>query len=361
MCIACAAGTAMDQGKSDAFAERMMGVLNGAALALMVSVGHRTGLFDALDGAGWVTSSELALRSGLQERYVREWLGAMTAGAIVEHDGEKLAYRLPPEHAAWLTRRATPNNLAVVAQFIPALAQAEDGIVDCFRQGGGLGYERYPRFHEVMAEESGQTVVAALHEHILPLVDGLQETLHRGARVMDLGCGRGRALMELAAAFPASEFLGIDFSADTVSWAQAEAARRGLTNVRFEAADAAQIDFEESFDVVFTFDAIHDQARPDVVLANIRRALRPGGVYLMQDIAGAGTHAGDIERPFAPFVYTVSCMHCMSVSLAAGGMGLGAAWGEPRALAMLNDAGFAEVEVRFLAHDLQNAYYIVRK
>lgn len=361
MCTVCTAAKAMDQAKSDQFAEKLLGVLNGAALALMLSIGHRTGLFDAMEGQAAMTSHELALRAGLTERYVREWLGAMTAGRIVEHDGAAMTYRLPAEHAAWLTRAATPNNLAVVAQFIPTLAQVEDRIVECFRTGGGVGYEHFPRFHEVMAEESAQTVVSALEEHILPLVPGLADRLRAGVRVLDVGCGRGRALLRLAQAFPHSEFIGVDMSRETVVWANERADELELDNVRFEVADAAGLAYREEFDLVLTFDAVHDQARPDRMLANIHRALKPGGVYLMQDIAGTSTHAGDVERPLSPLIYTISCMHCMTVSLSAGGMGLGAAWGERTAVSMLREAGFGAVEVKSLAHDMQNFFYIMRK
>lgn len=360
MCTACGVGV-IDQAKSDAFAESMVGIFNGAAIALMISVGHRTGLFDAMDEAGWVTSVELGARAGLNERYVREWLGAMTTGRIVEHDGERMVYRLPSEHACWLTRRSAPNNIAVVARYIPTLGQVEDKIVECFRNGGGVGYEHYPSFHEVMAEDSAQSVVAALHDHILPLVGGLVERMTSGVRVLDVGCGRGRALIEMARAFSNSEFVGRDFSVEAIEWARGEAARLGLRNIRFEVADGAAMTDEEAFDAVFTFDAIHDQADPDAVLRNIHRALKPGGVYLMQDIAGSSSHAGDMDRPFAPFIYTVSCMHCMAVSLAAGGKGLGAAWGERLAVEMLQKAGFGSVEVRSLDHDFQNTYYIMQK
>ncbi|HZF59185.1 MAG TPA: hypothetical protein VEZ19_12025, partial [Rubrobacter sp.] len=119
----------IDQARSEAFAERMLGVLNDGALALMTSIGHRTGLFDIMAGLPPSTSEEIASAAGLNERYVREWLAAMVVGRIVEHDPEGATYRLPPEHAAWLTRASTPDNIAVAAQFVPVLASVEDRIV----------------------------------------------------------------------------------------------------------------------------------------------------------------------------------------------------------------------------------------
>jgi Rv2258c-like winged HTH domain len=157
----------IDQQKAEAFAGRMIGALNEGAIAVMTSIGHRTGLFDAMSGLPYSTSGEIASAANLDERYVREWLGAMVVGGIVEHNPEEGSYKLPPEHAAFLTRAASPDNIAVTAQFISVMGSVEDKIVEVFRHGGGVPYSAYPRFHEVMAEDSGQTVVAALFEHIL--------------------------------------------------------------------------------------------------------------------------------------------------------------------------------------------------
>ena len=201
--------TTYDEARAEAFAGRMLDLLNGGALAVMISVGHRTGLFDALAEHPGATSQELADAAGLDERYVREWLGAMTAGRIVELDPATARYSLPAEHAAWLTRAASPDNLAVEAQWITSLSAVEDDIVDCFREGGGVPYERYARFHEVMAEESAQTVLSVLFSHILPLVPGMSERLEEGASLLDLGCGRGRALARARRALPEQHLPGI--------------------------------------------------------------------------------------------------------------------------------------------------------
>ena len=182
----------IDTERSEAFAEELTRGLNGAATTLMMSIGHRTGLFDALSDAGALTSEALAERAGLQERYVREWLGAMTAARIVLVDPDSETYTLPPEHAVWLTRAASPNNIAVTAQWISVLGQVEDDIVRSFREGGGVPYERFRRFHETMAEESDQTTLAGLFDHILPLVPGLLERLEDGIRVADLGVDGAR-------------------------------------------------------------------------------------------------------------------------------------------------------------------------
>jgi 2-polyprenyl-3-methyl-5-hydroxy-6-metoxy-1,4-benzoquinol methylase len=343
---------------SATFAERLTGILNGGALSLMLSVGHRTGLFEALRGLPPATSHGIAARAGLAERYVREWLGAMVTGGIVAYDEATGRYRLPDDRADLLTGIGT--NLALTAQFIPLLAAVEDGIVDCFRRGGGIPSSRYARLHDVMAEDSGQTVVATLERTILPLVPGLVGRLLEGIDVLDVGCGRGLAINRMARLFPRSRFAGYDLSDAAISGARTEANRNGASNVRFEVRDCAGIPDREAFDLVTAFDVIRDEARPDGVLAGVRRALRAGGTFLMQDVRCSSHLENNLEHPLAPLIYTISCMHCMSVSLAAGGEGLGAAWGEERIVEMLRDAGFRVQAVHHLAHDVLNTYYVVQ-
>ena len=352
-----------DQSRADAFAGRMLDMLNSGALMVMTSVGHRTGLLDALAALDEATSHELADAADLDERYVREWLGAMATGRIVALDPETGRYALPPEHAAWLTRAASPDNLAVEAQWITSLSTVEDDIVDCFVHGGGVPYDRYARFHEVMAEESAQTVLSVLFSHILPLVPGMAERLDDGTSLLDLGCGRGRALVLLGERFPSSTFRGYDLSADAVAYASAQADERGLSNVHFEQRDLSTFDVDAepgAFTYVTTFDAVHDQARPLALLKGIRRSLEPGGTYLMQDIQGSSHVHENLDHPGAPLLYMVSCMHCMTVSLAQGGDGLGAMWGEQKARELLAEAGFSSVDVTLLEHDPFNAYFVVR-
>jgi ubiquinone/menaquinone biosynthesis C-methylase UbiE len=348
-------------GGSAEFAERMLRTMNEAALALMVSVGHRTGLFDVMAAMPAATSAEIASRASLDERYVREWLAAMTTGRIVEHDGAAGSYVLPADHAAWLTRAAGLNNLATGMQFIGLLAQVEDQIVDCFRNGGGVPYSAFPRFQAVMAEDSGAVQDANLIRVTLPLVPGLTGRLRQGIDVADVGCGSGHAAILMAEAFPRSRFTGFDFSDDGMTAARQEAGRKGLANVRFEKRDAARLGETSQFDFITTFDAVHDQARPDLVLTGIAGALRPGGVYLCVDTAASSTLADNLDHPLGPFMYTVSCMHCMTVSLADGGMGLGTMWGEQTARRMLQEAGFTSVEATHLDGDFTNAYLIASK
>ena len=354
----------IDKERADAFAGDLMTTLNHGALCLMMSIGHRTGLFDVMSALPPATSPEIAARAGLNERYVREWLGAMTTAKVVAVDPETQKYSLPAEHAAFLTRAAAPDNMALFAQYVAVLGAVEDDILECFRRGGGVPYSRFTRFHEVMAEDSGQSVVTALETHILPLVEGLTDRLSKGIRVLDVGCGRGRILNRLAVLYPASRFVGMDLSIDAVEYARAEAARAGARNAEFVAADLSDFDRTaeaEGFDLVTTFDAIHDQAQPLHVLKGIHRALKADGVYLMQDIGGSSHVHKNIDHPFGTFLYTASCMHCMTVSLAQGGEGLGAMWGEEKTREYLHKAGFRSVTTRRLAHDPVNNWYVVTR
>lgn len=355
-----------DQERAKSFAERFMGTLNAGAICLMTSIGHRTGLFDAMADMTPGTSEDIANQAGLDERYVREWLGAMVTGNIVEHDPATKTYTLPAEHAAFLTRAATPDNMAVFAQYVPLLGSVEDDIVDCFKNGGGVPYSRYPRFHAVMAEDSGQTVLSSLFEHILPLAPGLIEKLQKGIQVLDVGCGSGRAINLMAERFPNSQFRGYDLSDEAILSGQQEAESNNLKNISFEPRDLSTFDNETDsasaqFDFITAFDAIHDQAQPRALLKGIAQALKPDGLFLMQDIHGSSHIHNNKDHPIGPFLYTISCMHCMTVSLAQGGEGLGAMWGREKAEELLKEAGFNQVAIHTLDHDIQNDYYIIHK
>ena len=350
-----------DEARAEGFAGNLLQTLNGGAITLMISIGHRTGLFDEMAKLPSSTSSEIAVASDLNERYVREWLGSMVTGAIIEYDAETGRYDLPAEHAAFLTRPAVQDNMASIAQFIPLLGAVEDEILECFKNGGGLSYSAFPRFHEVMADESGQTVLPALIDQILPLADGITGKLESGIEVADIGCGSGRALTLMAKTFPNSNFTGYDFSEEAVGRAKREAEENRVRNVRFEVRDVVTIGEAGKFDLITAFDAIHDQAKPADVLKGINDSLTDDGVFLMQDIKGSSHVHKNLEHPLAPFMYTISCLHCMTVSLAADGDGLGAMWGEEKAVEMLEEAGFASVKVNQLEHDISNNYYVAKK
>ena len=346
------------EAQAEAFAGRMVDIVNESMLGLMISIGHQTGLFDTLADAPPLTSQELATRAGLNERYVREWLGAMATGRILGYDTATGRFSLAPEHAGALTRAAGLNNLASWMQYIALLGSVEGQIVTSFRDGGGVSYSEFHDFQRLMAEDSNNTFDATLLDVTLNLVPGLLDRLRAGIDVADIGCGSGHALNLMGEAFPASRFVGVDISAEGLAAGRREAASRSLSNLIFIDRDAADLGITEGFDFITSFDSIHDQARPDLVLAGIRQALRRDGVYLCVDTRSSSDLAGNLDHPLGPFLYTVSTMHCMTVSLALGGMGLGTVWGEKLALRMLADAGFGRVEVRTVEGDVFNNYYV---
>ena len=340
------------------FLPRIIGILNDGMLCLAISIGHQTGLLDTMGDGAMATSADIAKRAGLNERYVREWLGAMVTGGIVDYDPTTKAYRLPPERSMFITRAAGIDNIATYTQFVALLGTVESQIVGSFRRGGGVPYSEFGDFQRLMAEDSAQTFDARLLQTTLPLVDGLVDRLKSGIDVADIGCGGGHAINLMAAAFPSSRFVGYDFSEDGLSAARAEAKEKNLKNARFESRDVSTLDSVAAFDFITSFDAIHDQAHPDKVLAAIRRALRPGGVYLCVDIGASSDLEKNLEHPLGPFMYTVSTMHCMTVSLALNGKGLGTVWGRELALSMLADAGFGQVDVKQVEGDILNNYSI---
>lgn len=350
--------------KSESFAENLLQMLNHGALTVMISIGHRTGLFDTMSKLPAATSEQISEVAGLNERYVREWLGAMTTGKIIYCDPESKTYSLPDEHAAFLTRQAGADNVGVFAQYIPLMGTVEDKIIDCFKNGGGVPYSEFGRFHEVMAEDSGQSVVSSLIELILPSVPGIVKKLEKGIDVLDLGCGRGKALNLMARVFPNSRFVGYDLSEEAIEFARNEKKALNLKNVRFEVMDLTYFNefaSDNTYDFITTFDAVHDQARPDNLLKGIYKALKDDGIYLMQDISASAEHHKNMDHPVGPLLYAVSTMHCMTVSLAQGGMGLGTMWGRETAVKMLNEAGFENIEIKNFDHDFQNDWYIIKK
>ncbi|BCH26451.1 class I SAM-dependent methyltransferase [Mesorhizobium sp. L-8-3] len=352
---------AFDQARAETFAERVGGILDSGAVAVMMSVGHRTGLFDVMAGLPPATSSAIAARAGLAERYVREWLAVMVTGRVVAYDPENRTYHLPAEHAACLTRGAPLGNLAVYAQNVALMGAVHDRVLACFETGEGMKYGEYPHFHEVMAEDSGQTVTAQLFDVILPLAEGLVERLEDGIEVLDAGCARGAALLAMAERFPNSRFTGYDLCADAIGFATEAARRAGLANIRFETRDLTGYDEKARFDLVSSFDAVHDQKDPQALIRSLHGALKPGGIYLMQDIGGSAKLENNLDFPMAPLLYTISCIHCMPVSLGQGGAGLGTMWGWETAEAMLAAAGFSSVERTVLPHDPMNVWFVARR
>lgn len=354
------AGTGLDEAAVEAFAERLFGFYTGGMLTFLVDIGHRTGLFDAA-ARGPATSTALAQRADVHERYVREWLGAMVTGGVFDYDPDTTTYTLPPEHAACLTGDGA-DNLAPFSRLDTHLATHVHQVADAFRTGGGVPYEEFrPEFTDVMDHLGRGGFDEALVDHWLALVPGVRERLEAGARVADVGCGTGHAMVLLAAAFPASTFVGYDIAEDAIELARREAADAGLTNVTFEVRDAATLAVDEPFDLAFVFDAIHDQVEPATVLDRIHGMLAPDGQFLMFEPAVSSHLEDNVAHPMAPFLYSVSTLHCLTISLAHDGAGLGTAWGRQKACDMLAEAGFSDVRVEDVPNEPINALFVGRR
>lgn len=348
-----------DKDKAKAFTRLMVRHLEGSAVTVMLEIGGRVGLFETLARLGPSGSAEIAACAGLSERYVREWLAAMVCGGIVEYDATAGTYRLPPEHATVLTGSSS-RNLVPVAEMMSLMTRVIPEVTEAFRTGAGVPYSAYqPHFTGVMDRRSRPRYDEYLLSKYLILPEGLLPRLEAGIRVADIGCGTGYCIALMAARFPNSMFVGYDVSESAITQARAEAGARGTTNASFLVADVARLEPPTPFDLITAFDAIHDQADPSGVLRRIRSALVPGGLFLMVDVCASSRLEDNVGVPLAPYLYTVSTMHCMSVSLAGGGPGLGTAWGHQVATRLLEEAGFKEI-TRFERIDPMNSLYVAR-
>ncbi len=354
------------------FSEKMTKILNYGALNLAMGLGYRTRLFDVMDTFKTPRSAaDIAEAAGLDNRYVREWLGIMVTGEIIElsrdADGTDL-FSLPPEHADLLTRRAGNANLGVYTQEIPLLTQcAMKAVLAGFSTGQGVSYDHYPEFQQFMTQLADAKHRQVLVDTFLPSVDKgrIVEQMRDGIHVCDLGCAEGVALILMAEAFPQSTFVGIDFSQEVIQTATDRAIDQGLNNIAFHCLDAADPEtwqrFAATFDYITAFDAVHDQNRPQKALEGVYAMLKPGGAFSMVDIAADSSLAENTSHPMGPFLYTVSLMHCMPVGLADNGRGLGMMWGRQLAVDMLQAAGFADIRVAPIPEDSFNLHFFCRK
>ena len=326
------------------FGKQLLGLYTGAMLTKLIDIGYQTGLFEAAI-SGPATSEELGTRAGMRERYVREWLGAMVTGGIFTYDAASKKYGLPETHAALLTGK-TAQNQTPHSRMINHFGTHIAKLVACFKEGGGIPYSAYrPVFTECMDDVWRRIYDQHLLTGFIGVVDGLDSALSEGISVLDIGCGTGHAMNLLAARYPRSRFAGYDIGSDAIARARKEASDMGLQNVRFAEVDVTNLEGREKFDLITAFDAIHDQKAPDAVLQSVNRSLSSDGTFLMIEFKFSSNLEENIGNPFAPLYYGISLMHCMPVSLALGGAGLGTVWGEQTARKYLQTAGFGNVRV----------------
>jgi 2-polyprenyl-3-methyl-5-hydroxy-6-metoxy-1,4-benzoquinol methylase len=328
----------LDPEKTALFALKVWSYKQGEIVSLMVHLGDRLGLYRAMAGAGPLSAGQLAARTHLHERWVLEWLRSQA----------------DEETSLWFAAGAF-QGAAVPAEVLDRLEEA-------FRTGVGFPYDALgPAGAHHVERMLAPWSRLALVPKILPALEGVTDRLRRGARVADVGCGAGVALIAIAEAFPESTFEGFDVSLHAIARARAKLAEAGLSNAAFYVAEAADLPSSVPYDLILTLDCIHDMPRPERAIAAIRRAIAADGTWLIKDIRSSLTWRDNLANPMLAMMYGQSVATCMSSALSEpGGAGLGTLGFNPEvAERMCRQAGFT----RFLVHDFDdpaNLYYEVR-
>ena len=313
----------IDSAKQEAFIGQVLANTSAAMVTTLAALGDRLGLFKTLAALGPATSVDIAAHAGIVERYAREWLGGMTSAGYVTYDAATRRFALPPEHAAALADEGGPMFFGGIYEMLLSASSVVDRVAEAFRAGGGVPQSAYDeRFWDGMERFSGGWFDNSLVQQWLAAMPDVERKLRQGAEVADVGCGRGRALIRLAQAFPASRYVGYDAFAPSVERATTHAREAGVADrVRYEVRDAAS-DFHGRFDVITTFDVIHDAVDPVGVLRSIFRALKPDGIYVCLDV-NCSDKLEENAGPLGSMFHGISILYCMTTSLAAGGAGLG--------------------------------------
>ena len=350
---------AIHQAKQEAFVQKVLSDTSATMTTILASIGDRLGLFKDLAANGPATSAEVARRTGTNERYVREWLGGMTTAGYVEYDSTTRRFTLPAEHAAAVAAEGGPFFFGGVYEMIPALVAVVDQVTEAFRKGGGVRQANYPSgMWDGLERFTAGWFNNLLLQQWIPAMPNVQSKLERGVRVADVGCGRGRALIKLAQGFPACQYFGYDVYGPAVEEATARAKAAGVENrLTFQQADVSK-GLPSQYDVITTFDVIHDAVDPLGLLRVIRRALSPDGVYVCLDINCSEKLEENIG-PLGALFHGFSVLYCMTTSLAWGGVGLGTVgFHERKVQEMCSEAGFRSVRRVPLENPFNNLYEI---
>jgi 2-polyprenyl-3-methyl-5-hydroxy-6-metoxy-1,4-benzoquinol methylase len=350
----------IDWGKVKEFAGLMMNDLGAAMQGALTYIGDRLGIFKALAAAGSITSADLAARTGLNERYLREWLGAMTAAKYISFDSASGRYTMSPEHAMILADENSQFFMGGFMQLIVPEVSMAPKLMEAFRTGKGVPQSEYPpEVFEGIDRGSAPMYRHQLLRKWIPAMPQVVEILSAGGSALDVGCGSGRAVVALAGAFPKARIYGYDAHQGSVERARANAKAAGVAErVTFEVVDCAKLPAHR-FDFISTFDVVHDSVDPIALLKSIRTALKPDGTYLMVEMNVSDRPEENIN-PLGRMLYSASTLYCMTVSLAHGGAGIGALMGEPKARELTQQAGFTRFQ-RLPVKDAFSALYEIRQ
>lgn len=334
----------MDEKKIEALAFRVVGDMGGAFTMALGYIGDRLGIFKAMAGAGLLTSAELAGKTKLNERYVREWLRAMVAAEYIDFDPASGKYLMTDEQAFVLANEDSPMFVGGAMHFTTPSIYNVPKIVEAFRKGGGISYsdigEEIPEAIERFFRPGYQHFLA---KDWLGAVPGLVPRLEKGALIGDVGCGCGQSTVAMAKAFPKSQVLGIDFHGPSLERARKLAAAARVSNIEFVQAPAEKLPRDRKYDLICSFDCIHDMVNPRGTLRAIREALAQDGVYVWSE-PNVSENALENRNPVGKAFHAISPLHCMTVSLAHNGEGLGTVIGEAGARALAKEAGFSHFE-----------------
>ena len=333
----------MDKDKAKAVADRIFGDMAGAMTAGLCYVGTTTGLFAAMAGKGPLTLPDVVRESGLQPRYVEEWLKGMTAARYLDYDAARETFSLSEEHAYFLASDGTDHYVGGLFAMATVLLRVAPQVAQAFREGGGVQFEDYGRDGVVALDmvNRGQ-YEQRFAGYWLQAVPDAVAALAAGGRALDVGCGAGRVCVALAKAFPDADIVGLDPDGESIEQAGAAAAAANV-RVRFLAQRTGEIARGEGFDLITACDCIHDFAQPGRTLAEIRGLLKPGGTLFIMEPKVAD-RLEDNRNDMATMFYGFSVFHCMTQSLAQGGPGLGTCMGPARTEQLVREAGFTRFE-----------------
>ncbi|HUI02992.1 MAG TPA: class I SAM-dependent methyltransferase [Acidimicrobiales bacterium] len=338
-------GASLDESAVEQFTHQVVGDLGVSLSAVLIHLGDRLGLYAAMGDAQPVTSSQLAARTDLAERYVREWLHANASAGWVRYEPTTDSFTLPAEHALLVADESAPTFLLGGFDFVAATWADEDTLEQAFRTGEGIGWHQHDhRLFRGTERFFRPGYQANLVESWLPAFDGLVSRLEQGIAVADVGCGHGVTSILLAEAFPASTVVGFDYHDESIARARRAAADADLDGrVRFEVATAK--DFTGTYDLVCLFDCLHDMGDPVGAARHVREVLAPDGTLLLVEPA-ASDRPEDNHHPLGRLFYSASTMICMPSSLAQeNGLGLGNQVGFTRLSELLTQAGYSSVRL----------------